>query len=293
MFGYVSCDEVKLTPSERDLVGSFYCGLCMALKSTFGNFARVFTNMDCTYAFMFIVTTLDAEPNVEKKKCILHPFSKRRIVYVNDEITKKIASATVLISYYKILDDCKDEKKSATRKMLKSFYKKTAKKAMQILPNFKNDLEKYLIETQNCERTAEEGALCQLMDISGKILASMAENCGVDALKELFFELGRFIYLMDAIDDYDSDKREKRYNAVRAHFGDFSTKGEMLNNKYDELNALYKGVKEKLSATYNKLIIDEVGFMSDYNKYYEVENIFENLFEYGLDKTFLNVQKTK
>ncbi len=278
MFGYVSCDEEKLTAQERDLVGSFYCGLCMALKSTFGNFARAFTNMDCAYAYMLIVSAGNCEIDLQRKRCFLHPFSKRNIAYLDADVTKKIASATVLISYFKILDDCKDEKKSTTKRMLKSFYRKTAGKAMQILPQFKDDLEKCLLQTQECERAGGD-SLQKLMSISGEILASMARNCGAPDLEQLFFELGRFIYLMDAVDDYESDAKKKRFNALNAHLGVFNTKKEFLLNKCDELNAIYDEVKTKLVSAYDEI------------KGEEPNPIFDNLFTFGLDKTFLNARK--
>ena len=281
MFGYVSCDEEKLTPQERDIVGAFYCGLCMALKHTFGNMSRAFTNADCTYAYMLIASAKESEIELKKQRCFLHPLSKRRIAYLDEELTKSIAGATVLISYYKILDDCKDEKKSATKRMLKSFYKKTANKAMEILPNFKNSLEIYLAQTQACEQEARAGALFDLMDISGNILASMAENCDAPNLKQLFFELGRFVYFMDAVDDYESDRKKKRFNAIALHFGNYPTKKELLLNKADELNALYDKIKQALNLSYNEL------------KGEESNSIFENLFVYGLDKTYERVRKVK
>jgi len=281
MFGYVSCDENKLTAVERDIVGSFYCGLCMALKHTFGNFARAFTNMDCTYAYMFIVSACESEIEVKKQRCFLHPFSKRRIAYLDDDLTGKIASATVLISYYKILDDCKDEKKSATKRMLKGFYKKTAHKAMAKLPEFKATLETCLAQTQECERAGKAGSLYALMDISGNILLSMAENCGAPILKQLFFELGRFVYFMDAVDDYESDRKKKRFNAIALHLGNYPTKKELLLNKADELNAIYVNIKEKLISAYAEL------------KGEENNPIFENLFQFGLDNTFERVRKVK
>ena len=281
MFGYVSCDEEKLTAQERDIVGSFYCGLCMALKHTFGNFARAFTNADCTYAYMMITSAKECEIELKKQRCFLHPFSKRRIAYLDEDLTKKIASATVLISYYKILDDCKDEKKSATKRMLRSFYNKTAHKAMAILPDFNKSLETYLAQTQECERNARAGAMFDLMDISGQILLSMADSCGAPILKQLFFELGKFVYFMDAVDDYESDCKKKRFNAVALHFGNYPTKKELLLNKADELNAVFERIKQDINSAYIEL------------KGEESNSIFENLFTYGLYKTYERVRKVK
>lgn len=278
MFGYVSCDEEKLTINERDIVGSFYCGLCMALKSTFGNFARAFTNMDCAYAFMLLTSVNNCEIELNKKHCILHPFSKRRIAYINDNLTKKIASATVLISYYKIIDDCKDEKSNLTKKMLKKFYKKTAKRAMDILPKFNLTLNECLLKTQECETKKDKDSIFPLMDISGVILSSMCENCNADSLKQMFFELGRFIYLMDAIDDYEVDVKKKRFNAIACYFGEFSSKKEMICQKGKEIDKIFQDIKGKLTHEY-ELLCDES----------EVNPIFDNLFKYGLDKTYKQV----
>ena len=281
MFGYINCDESLLDSKQRDIIGSFYCGLCMALKKHFGNSARIFTNIDCTYAYMLISSACDTEIDIKKQRCFLHPLSKRNIAYVDDELSQKISSATILISYYKLLDDCKDEKKNLTKKTMRAIYKKTATKAMKILPNYDLALSKLLNATQKLEQDGGN-SLFELMDISGEILQSMAVACGASPLQNLFFHLGRFVYFIDALDDYEQDIKKRRYNALLHHLGNFQTKKSLLFNKNKEINDIFEELYSSLNEEYNNLKPQE-----------DSNPIFDNLFTYGLKKCFNNVINRK
>ena len=278
MFGYISCDEEKLTLQERDIVGAFYCGLCMALKSNFGNFARVFTNIDCTCAYMLISSVKNTTIDVESKRCFLHPFSKRNIAFVDEQLAMQISSATILISYYKLLDDCKDEKFRITKKSIRSFYKKAYHKAKQNLPDFDCVLAKCLTRTQTLE-SGNADALFKLMDISGEILSAMTKACDADALDTLFFHLGRFVYFVDALDDYESDIKKKRYNALLYKFGNFKTKKALILNKSDEINSIFQELYQSINNAYDAL------------KPEEPNPIFDNLFTHGLQKSYKFAKK--
>ena len=279
MFGYISCDENKLTVQERDIVGAFYCGLCMALKKNFGNTARIFTNLDCTYAYMLVTSVLDTTIDIASQRCFLHPFTKRHIAYVDDELSKRISSATILISYYKLLDDCKDEKRSLTKKSMRGFYKKVYKKAKENLPEFDSILNNLLKETQKLESEGKD-ALFHLMDISGDILSAMTKACGADALSDLFFHLGRYVYFVDALDDYEGDIKKKRYNAFVYKLGNFKTKKALLLNKNDEVNAIFDEIYQSINSVYNELKPKD-----------DPNTIFENLFTDGLKASYKYAKK--
>ena len=273
MFGYISCDEEQLTARERDIIGSFYCGLCMSLKAHFGNRARLFTNIDCTYAFMLIASASETTIDVQKKRCALHPFSKRNISYVDENLSKQIASATILISYYKLLDDCKDEKRNLTKASLRKLYKNIAKKAQAVLPNFDRALLENMQNTQALERK-NSSDLFALMDYSGRILKAMAENCNAPALATLFYNMGRLVYFLDALDDYESDIKKKRFNAVKNYFGAYKSKKELFLNKYNEIDAVFEEIYQALNNAYEEL------------KPEDSNPIFDNLFSIGIKKCY-------
>lgn len=278
MFGYISCDEEKLTAGERNIIGSFYCGLCMALKTHFGNKARFFTNIDCTYAFMLISSACETTISLERKRCALHPLSKRSITFVDESFSQAIASATILISYYKLLDDCKDEKRNLTKASMRKFYKKIAQKAQTILPNFDADLRLNSRSTQELERQNGDN-LDELMHYSGQILKSMAENCGAEALGTLFYHMGRLVYFFDALDDYESDIKKRRFNAIKNRFGVFNDKTQLFLSKFAEIDAIFQGIYESLNAEYAVLRPEDSN------------PIFDNLFSDGIKSCYHKIHK--
>lgn len=274
MFGYISCDEDKLTVSDRNIINSFYCGLCFCLKNNFGTKARAFTNLDCTYALMLVTSFADSEINLDKKRCFLHPFSKRNVATFDKELEKNISSATILISYYKLLDDCKDEKKNLTKKTLRSFYKNIAKKAQANLPEFDEKLKEMSLQTQKLE-SEKANELFQLMALSGNILRQMAFSCNAEPLQNLFFEMGRIIYFLDALDDYEDDLKKKRFNALALHLGNFKNKKEFALQKHKEIEEIFNELSNSLKCEYQKLCPEE-----------DSNPIFDNLFNAGIKKSF-------
>ena len=280
MFGYISCDENYLSIDDRNIIASFYCGLCFSLKNNFGNKARLFTNIDCTYAFMLAVSACDTEIDLQKKRCMLHPFSKKDVAFVDDELSKKIASATILISYYKLLDDCKDEKKSLTKKTMRGYYKKVALRAKEILPDFDKQLEILSNKTQEIE-SKNENKIFELMNISGEILKQMAVSCGVEILGDLFYHMGQLVYFLDALDDYESDIKKKRFNALKLHLGDFGTKKQLLLQKSQDINEMFETIYNDLNTTYRQLQPEDSN------------PIFDNLFSVGIKSCFRKALSNK
>lgn len=274
MFGYISCDESLLSVHDRNTITAFYCGLCFCLKNNYGNKARLFTNIDCTYALMLIASISQTEIELDKKRCMLHPFSKKNVAFFGDELGRKISSATILISYYKLLDDCKDEKKNLTKKTMRSFYKNIAKKAMEILPEFDKSLNELSLQTQKLE-SENANELFTLMDISGNILKQMAISCDAEPLAELFFQMGRLIYFLDALDDYQDDLKKKRFNALALHCGNFETKKKLALEKNDEIQKIFDEISSKLQNEYANFCPE-----NDSNP------IFDNLFSAGIKKAF-------
>ena len=281
MFGYLKCDETKLSPKERDLIGAFYCGLCMALKKHFGNKSRMFTNMDCTYASMLIVSINNEEIDLQPKRCFLHPFSKRNISYFHDELSKKICSATILISYYKLLDDCKDEKRNFTKKTMRVVFKNLFKKAKNILPDYNEKLSILLKKTQKLE-LENNNSLFELMDVSGEILKEMAISCDATQLQNLFFHIGRYIYFIDALDDYESDIKRNRYNALVNYFGNHSTNKQLFLSKQKHIDNIFDEIYSSINNEYEAL-----------KSYEETNNIFDNLFTLGIKKCYLDIINKK
>lgn len=224
MFGYIRVFESELKIREYRLYKGVYCGLCKTMKRYLG-FSSSFS-LSYDFAFLALVCSeiYGEEFKAIKGRCISHPF-KRRLISKENNSLKYCAGASAVLGYHKLLDDKNDSRgiKRIFSLFLLPFYRRYLRRAFKKLPEFKfEELSKKvsalldelsLLEKENspsCERNA---------DIFGKVLGEVfSHTTGNTVLKNdvynIGYHLGRFIYIIDVIDDYNNDKRRKHYNPL-------------------------------------------------------------------------------
>ena len=86
-------------------------------------------------------------------------------------------------------------------------------------------------------------------------------------LRNIGFNLGKYIYILDAYEDLEEDYKNKRYNP----FIDYIDKKEELKNKVDRLISMSLGMVakniENLNFEFNKAIIDNIIYSGVYLRY--------------------------
>ena len=107
MYGYVRPLKPELKIREFERYQAVYCGLCHALAKRFGLLARFCVNYDMTLP---ILLASDTAPTVCRKRCIAHPLKKRCVICASP-VLDRAADMTMILSYYKCLDDWQDERK--------------------------------------------------------------------------------------------------------------------------------------------------------------------------------------
>lgn len=113
MFGYIICNRQGLSEEERFRYEQTYCGLCHALKNEFGLMERFTLNFDMTFLAIFLAALYEPEEQTKEFRCVLHPTKKKCML--QNRFTEYAAAMTVALSYYKCLDDWKDERKYHSR----------------------------------------------------------------------------------------------------------------------------------------------------------------------------------
>ncbi len=220
MFGYIVANEPELKIGEYRLYRSYYCGLCMDLKDSYGSFGRLTLSYDTTF-LSFLLTSL-YEPGDEDRgetRCVAHPFEDHPTR--RNEFTRYAADITVLLSYYSALDDWHDEhsyKKYAAARLLKAGRDRAAEK-------WKDKAEVIERQLDVLHRYEQEGS-GDIDAVSGAFGELMAElfACRKDiwepTLRRMGFFLGKYIYLLDAYDDLEKDRKNNAYNPLLSMYGD-------------------------------------------------------------------------
>ncbi len=224
MLGYVRPYEPQLRMIEQQYYRASYCGLCHALGRSCGQLSRLGLSYDFTLLVLFRLAVTGEKPEFEKKRCIIHP-CKKRLTLKDCRSLEFSAYAGTILAYRKILDDISDEKgaKRQKAKIARSVFDGGYKKAKKALPELDTFIEKKLSELSDLERV-KTPSVDLPANIFGDILSEIFAF-GLDGAQKKKSEtfgrcIGRWIYITDAIDDYEKDKEKGRYNPFLCLYGD-------------------------------------------------------------------------
>jgi len=223
MFGYVRPLKGELKVVELEGFRSVYCGLCHTLGRRYGLPARFVLNYDLTF-FAAVLAAVKGEICFEHRRCIASPFKKKCTACVSPS-SELAADVTVLLTYLKLDDEARDHTglkrvgAHALRLLMRPFYKRAcrlrpdlSRKMVQSIRNL-SDLEKEL--APSIDRTADAFAAI-LSDAAGE---SISEEKKRRVLQTMFYHIGRWIYIVDACDDFEEDQVSGTYNPIAYRYG--------------------------------------------------------------------------
>lgn len=213
MFGYIAVDEPELKMKDYRKYKAYYCGLCRALQKRYGSAGQLTLSYDMTFLAVLLTSLYESETEISQRRCKIHPFKKQTLLC--GRMTDYAADMNLILAYYHQKDDWEDEKKLSGILGMVSL-KRKVKKVIREYPRQCETIRKELEQIRNYEK---EG--CIQLDliagcfgrIMGEILAYQ-EDHWKETLYQMGFYLGKFIYIMDAYEDYDEDQKKNRYNPL-------------------------------------------------------------------------------
>ena len=216
MFGYIIPDQQAMTPEARDRYRTAYCGLCRRAAALHGMAGRMTLSYDLTFLNLLLSSLYEGEtPAVaETGRCPVHPI--RPIHWRYSGPTDYCADIGLALHYYSAQDKWEDD-----RSLLGLGY-------MKLLDQRRRDAEARWPRacqaiTQGLDQLAQyEAAGCEDLDlVSGSFGGLMAElfdykqDRWSGELRTIGYSIGKYIYLLDAWDDLERDKRKGSYNPLR------------------------------------------------------------------------------
>ena len=226
MFGYVRPwrDELKVK-QNRDYE-ALYCGVCYALGKRHGFVARMFLNYD----FTFLAMLLDSDkPETVRKGCPARLWCRKKSCVCSAGVDAAADAGTIL-SYWKLRDTVADSGfwRGLPARMLSWLLHRGYRKAAAARPVFDDTVRQCLTELQTLE-----GEHCPSIDRTADTFARLlaaAAPASEDgdrnrAMEQLLYHVGRWIYLVDAWDDLEEDRRTGAYNPILARFPDGAEEG--------------------------------------------------------------------
>lgn len=223
MFGYVKAYKPELRIKEYEAYKAVYCSLCKQLGKRYGFLMRFTLSYDFTFLALLNMSLSESSPEIKKGRCTCNPLKKCNFCKNCDEEFEFPAAVSVITVYYNILDNVCDEKgiKKAFYWFLSKLYSAAHKKAAGNYPEVEKCISEYIAAQAKLEKSG-----CDDMDKAaeptsaalGKIFSMCGSASGDKrALTRLGYCLGKYIYLIDAADDLESDIKRGRYNPLSAY----------------------------------------------------------------------------
>ena len=271
MFGYLDIEKDKLV-QERGLWQTFMCGLCFSTKKLYGDYPRMFISNDVNFFNVLFHSVTNADVSVTNKRCFSHPIRARSVLDTT-ELTDKLSVANVLLTYWNIYDDTIDGgsvKKSCALRL----FRKSYRKAKNNFPELDEMLAKRYGELRELEQSQ-----CGSIDRVAHAFAELSRDFAVlvlgeqasEHLQTLCYNLGKWIYLIDALDDVEKDIKRHNYNPFVSCYG--AKHASDLKAKYDDISFEMYAVLNRIAQSYNDLnltkytcILNNVLFDSIRNK---------------------------
>lgn len=240
MFGYISPDSPYLFIKDETLYKALYCGMCKSIGKGCGGFCKTALTYDIAFMSALMHNISGNDVKVEKRRCALH-LTKRRFMTAPDDISVLLGCVNTVLAYYKLLDDRADgDKKGAFAFMYRRGFKRALKRHPEVAKIIKRGIdEQSLLEREGCaviDRACEPTAQ-MFRELSRYCLGGSATE-HTDALN---YDIGKWIYLADALDDYDKDVKKGRYNVLFNAFGE-KEKAQAVQNHGDEINFLFNSL---------------------------------------------------
>lgn len=285
MFGYVTPFKSELKIREYNLFRAYYCGLCKTMGNEYNQLVRMGLNYDLSFLSLLLSSLEEEQDNVKIENCIAHPINKRMVIEDNESL-RYTSSISIMLIYFKLLDDWKDDK-SVKALVANIPFSKAIKKA-QIENPIKYKVIKQKLDELSVLEANKCGEIDEVADVFGKLMQEISSPDFIKdeetkrVLKFLGYNLGRWIYILDAFDDMEEDIKSKSYNPLvlqyRYKLGEdmelftqrvkdsieisltftlenISKSFELLDLKYNKEiveNIIYLGMRNKMEMIFNK-----------------------------------------
>ncbi|HHT93145.1 MAG TPA: hypothetical protein GXZ66_06515 [Clostridiaceae bacterium] len=197
----------------------YYCGVCRSIGTHFGQIPRLGLTNETGMLAMILDAVCKSNKNVKtiRKPCVAHPH-KKTLSVTNNGCVDYAALVNVLLAYHKLKDNWLDDRNVLAQTgslMMFRAYKKAKKKN----PELSDTIQKHLDELSQLEKSK-----CSSIDRAADPFSSLMRIIftSYNALDEnkfalmgkLGYNIGKWIYLIDALNDLEADIKKGSYNCL-------------------------------------------------------------------------------
>ncbi|MBO5312685.1 MAG: hypothetical protein J6B29_01840 [Clostridia bacterium] len=280
MFGYIKPNIPEMKVKEHELYKATYCGLCRAMGKCTGCASKFTLSYDFAFLALMRMAIEKTEGKIKMRRCMVHPFKKRPMLEMNP-VLEYSAKASVILTGMKLKDNVEDSRgmkrlKAKIVGLVSLFFKKTDKNLMPLRDKIKESIDTLTrLEKEKCS------SIDEVANTFGELLGNVA-SYGLDESSsrlgyEIGYHLGKWIYVIDACDDFEDDVKTGSYNVLKEIYGatfEESDREMIKNAMFLEFGRMSRAIE-----------------LIDFSSHRDVEGVIKNIIFDGLIKESERVLK--
>lgn len=242
MFGYIRPLECELKVREQAQYRGVYCGLCKSIGRRYGQIERLTLSYDCAFLALTLFA-ISGDAVFTQGNCGPRAYRGKRPIAQPSPTLDYAADVNVLLTWHKAADDAADDRSAKAvlaRTALRRAYKKAAKANRKLDYDIAESMKTlHALEAEKTESIDEPS------NAFGRLLASVILHAPTLPISErkaaewMYYNLGKWIYLIDAWDDREKDEESGNYNPFLCSKMDQETATFFLNVARNEAIKAY------------------------------------------------------
>lgn len=259
MFGYIMPLKAELKVKEYAKFQCYYCGVCKALGQHFNQVCRFSLNYDVTFLSLLFSSLSEKDERIVLERCIVNPLKKRPVIRNNNAVQYAVYVNIGLI-YHKLLDNWKDER-NALSYIAALFLKSSFKKGYKNYPELYQTVAAQL-KCLHQQEVQHVSSMDKAAHPFAELMSQVTQHHALDAstnrtLKWMGYNLGKWIYILDAYQDITKDKKNKSYNVLIERCGANRSHEEIRKESKEEVEFVLKTCLSEVGKSFELLKIQK------------------------------------
>ncbi|MEI8215522.1 MAG: DUF5685 family protein [Eubacteriales bacterium] len=287
MLGYISPEKPELKIKEYEIYSGYYCGICKSIGKRYGQIPRLALSYDSVFLALLFTAAYSVNETASIERCIIHPVKKRTIINQNSAIDFA-ADMFLILMFFKLKDDERDGGSLKSKAGIQ-FGKGTFAKLKHKYPKKISLIEEYLNQlnvledekNDSIDKAAEPfSKLTEIVFSSEENEFDFYDMKKDKIMKSIGYYLGKWLYLIDALDDIDEDIINKNYNPIKLKFN--------FEEKKESLGEFRERIKDRME--FNLLsYLAEIAKAYDLLEAKKNQALLDNIIYFGLMKKTENI----
>ena len=282
MFGYIQPYKEELKVKDVKAYQNIYCAVCNALKRRYGMMYSMLLNYEVVFLYFYLQGAVVQDKSDYEITCMINPLRKTSC-RINHELLNYAAFINVYLVQGKLKDNYNDEHSLMSKSLyylldISENYRQDCKKYSELISkidfwlNKLTDLEKSEnVDIDDCSETMGQ-VLKEIVSFYFDFYKLQTKS--KTEIEEIAYILGQWIYIIDAYDDYEKDKKSNSFNPfIKQNIANYKITGLKILNL---MNWNMQRIKNNINfADCNEIVnnIFQFGLQNKVNEIRQKENI--------------------